>query len=60
MVEYSIPIPEEVKAKLDLLSKCMGIRMEAVVLFSIIRYLEVQRGDPGPNIQIMGVIMCGS
>lgn len=50
MVEYSIPIPEEVKAKLDHLSKYMGIRMEAVVLFSIIRYLEVQRGDPVPNV----------
>jgi len=42
LVEYSIPIPEEVKAKLDLLSKCMGIRMEAVVLFAVIRYLEIQ------------------
>ncbi len=49
-MEYSIPIPEEVKEKLDHLSKYMGIRMEAVVLFAAIRYLEVQGGAPVPNV----------
>lgn len=46
---YSIPIPREIKEGLMALSSRMGIRLEAVVLFSAVRYLEVQRGESVPN-----------
>ena len=40
--EYSIPIPEDVAEKVQTLSQHMGIRMEAVVLFAVLRFLEIQ------------------
>ncbi len=40
--EYSIPIPEDVAEKVQVLSDHMGIRLEAVVLFAVLRYLEIQ------------------
>lgn len=46
---YNIPIPQEVKEGLLALSSRMGIRLEAVVLFSVVRYLEVQQGELAPN-----------
>lgn len=46
---YNIPIPQEVKEGLLALSSRMGIRLEAVVLFSVVRYLEVQRGESVPS-----------
>jgi hypothetical protein len=46
---FDILIPAEICGRLDALSQRMGIRREAVVLFSLVRYIEVQNGDDVPN-----------
>lgn len=42
LLEYSVPIPEDVAEKVQVISQHMGIRVEAVILFAVIRFLEIQ------------------
>lgn len=44
MERFDILIPVEVRKGLDALSQRMGIAAETVVLFSLVRYIEVQHG----------------
>lgn len=49
MEQFEIRMPAEIRERLDVLSQRMGIRAEAVVLFSLVRYIEVQKGESPPN-----------
>lgn len=42
LVRHTIMIPEEVDAKLKILAKTLSVRQDHLVVFAIIRLLEVQ------------------
>lgn len=42
LVVHQVKIPEDMEAKLEICSKHLGIGLDALIVFAVVRFLEIQ------------------